>query len=314
MKAITLSVISAVILSCVPIACGAQTLEKIKYGDFNSWITRNIKESRVLGGNVKKVYAIGPTATMGSVPYQGSTASPWATSNVMARIMGVTKGSNAVYPEEREGHGKCARMCTEIEHCKAAGLVSMDVVVAGTIFLGKMQEPVKSTKNPYSKMEMGVPYTRRPQALVFDYKLVIPGTTRLYSSGFGAKKELPGADKAEALILLQRRWEDEDGNIYAKRVGTGRELIGKSTESWINGHKVAVHYGDAAAVYPLIPVERSYYARNRKGRLMPVHEVGWDSSDAVPTHMIILFSSGSGAPYTGTVGSEFCIDNVALQL
>lgn len=313
MKTLTLSAIS-LLLSLCNLNINAQTVEKIKYGDFDSWITRNIKESRVLGGKVKKVYAIGPSATLGSTPYNGSSASPWATSNVMARVMGVTKGSNAVYPEAREGHGRCARLCTEIEHCQAAGLISMDVVVAGTVFLGKMLEPIKSTKNPYSKMEMGVPYDHRPQALVFDYKLNIPGNNRLYSSGFGGKKELPGADKAEALILLQRRWEDEDGNIYAKRIGTGRELLGHSTTGWTNGHKVAIHYGEASSVYPLIAKGKSYYAYNRKGHMVPVQEVGWDAPDAAPTHLIVLFSSGSGAPYTGTIGSEFCIDNVGLQL
>lgn len=313
MKILTLSAILAAMLISASGAF-AQKTEKIKYGDFDSWITRNIEESKVLGGKTKKVYAIGPTATLGSVPYNGSAASPWATSNVMAKVMGVTKGSNAVYPEERPGHGKCARLCTEIENCKAAGLINMDVVVAGTVFLGKMAEPIKSTKNPYSKMEMGVPYTERPAALVFDYKLNIPGNSRLYSSGFGSKKELPGADKAEALILLQRRWEDEDGNLYARRVGTGRELLGNSTASWVNGHKVDIHYGNAASVYPIIPESRSYYAKNSKGRMVPVQEVGWDAPDAVPTHLIVLFSSGSGAPYTGTVGTEFCIDNVGLQL
>lgn len=313
MKNLTLSAIILLMALCgLPIK--AQSVEKIKYGDFDSWITRNIKESKVLGGKVKKVYAIGPEGVLGSTPYQGNPNSPWATSNVMAKVMGVTKGSNAVYPEPREGHGRCARLSTEIEHCQAAGLISMDVVVAGTVFLGKMIEPIKSTKNPYSKMEMGVPYNHRPEALVFDYKLNIPCNTRLYSSGFGSKKELPGADKAEALVLLQRRWEDEDGNIYAKRVGTGRELMGKSTAGWINGHKVAIHYGDASSVYPIIPKGRSYYAKNRKGRMMPVQEVGWDSPDAVPTHLIVLFSSGSGAPYTGTIGSEFCIDNVGLLI
>lgn len=313
MKNIALSLISAICLLCSPTLIQAQHVTKIKYGDFDSWITRNIKESRVLGGKVKKVYAIGPTAVLGSTPYTGNPASPWATSNVMAKVMGVTKGSNAVYPGVHEGHGKCARLCTEMEHCEAAGLVSMDVVVAGTVFLGNMIEPIKSTKNPYSKMEMGVPYTDRPVALVFDYKLEIPGNNRIYSSGFGSQKEMPGADKAEALILLQRRWEDEDGNIYAKRVGTGRELFGASTANWVNGHKVNIHYGDAASVYPLIPKGKSYYAKNRKGRMMPVQEVGWDAPDAAPTHMIVMFSSGSGAPYTGTLGTEFCIDDVGLM-
>lgn len=287
--------------------------EKIKFGDFNQWITRNIKESKVLGGNIKKVYAIGPTQTMGSTAYSGGAGgSQWATSNVMAKVMGVTKGSNAVYPADHPGHGKCAKLCTEFEHVKAAGLVNMDVVVAGTIFLGKMLEPISSTKNPYSKMEMGVPYTGRPTALSFDYSLKMPaGNTRIYSSGFGSKKTLQGADKAEVIVLLQRRWEDANGNLFATRVGTGHELYGNST-GWVSGHTVPIHYGNAQSVYPIIPKAKSYYARNSKGKMVPVQEVGWDNANSPVTHIILLFSSGSSDPYTGTIGTEFCIDNVAL--
>lgn len=314
MKTLKLATVAAFCITLSVSSAFGQTTEKIKHGDFNSWITRNIKESGVLGGNTKKVYAIGPTATLGSEPYHGSAASPWASSNVMAKVMGVTKASNAVFPVERPGNGKCAKLSTIIENCKAAGLINMDVVVTGTIFLGKMMEPIKSTKNPYSKMDMGVAYTGRPTALVFDYKLVMPeGGTRLYSSGFGKKKEIAGSDKAEALVLLQRRWEDEDGNLYAKRVGTGREYFAKSTPGWIDDHKVAIHYGSATKIYPLISQGKSYYATNSKGKMVPVKEVGWDSEDATPTHIIVVFSSGSSDPYTGTVGTEFYVDNVALE-
>ena len=62
----------------------------------------------------------------------------------------------------------------------------------------------------------------------------------------------------------------------------------------------------------LIPEEKSYCARNSKGKIVPVHEVGWDSPDATPTHILVMFSAGSGEPYVGTVGTEFLIDNVAL--
>ena len=36
----------------------ALRLEKINFGDFSNWVTRDIKESAVLGGKVKTVYAI----------------------------------------------------------------------------------------------------------------------------------------------------------------------------------------------------------------------------------------------------------------
>ena len=46
------------LFSCV--GASALTLEKIKFGDFSSWVTREITESKVIGGKTKTVYAIGP--------------------------------------------------------------------------------------------------------------------------------------------------------------------------------------------------------------------------------------------------------------
>lgn len=297
-----------------------QKVEPLPFGDFNSWVTREIKESRLIGGDVKKCYAIGPTRTItGDKPYTGTGGSPWATSNVMAKVMGITKVSNKVYPHDRGNGNKCAMLCTGMEHCQAIGIIDIDVVVAGTIFLGRMIEPIKSTSNPYQKMEMGIPFTGRPAALCYDYMLEIPANAvKTYSSGFGKKREIPGSDKAEVFIILQRRWEDSDGNLHAKRVGTGRELLGKSTGQWCNGHKLHVHYGDITGnpdyrpYMGLIKKEKSYYACNSKGKMVPVVEEGWDDSDATPTHLLVMFSSGSGEPYTGTIGTNFYVDNVAL--
>lgn len=299
----------------------ARELEPIALGNFNEWVTRNIKESHIIGGKTRKVYEIAPTRTInGDEPYANQGNSPWATSNVMAKVCGITKTSNAVYPDTREGSNLCAKLTTRLENCKAIGIINIDVVVAGTVFLGRMFEPIKSTSDPYSKMEMGIPFTKRPSALVYDYKLYIPENgTRLYSSGFGSKKTLPGSDKSEVFVYLQRRWEDKDGNIYAKRVGTGRELLSKTTPDWINGHRLEIHYGDiskASYFKPfmgLIPESKSYCAVNSKGKIVPVKEVGWDSDDATPTHIMVMFSAGSGEPYTGTIGTEFRIDNVALE-
>lgn len=306
-------------------ACGtgvhAQTVELIPFGDFNNWVTRNIKESAIIGGQHKTVYAIAPNRTIdGDEPYTNLGGSPWATSNVMAKVCGITKTSNAVFPEIRSGKDRCAKLTTRIENCKAIGIINIDVVVAGTMFLGQMFEPIKSTNDPYTKMEMGIPFTRRPKALVYDYRLTIPeGGTRLYSSGFGSKKTLPGSDKAEVFIYLQRRWEDADGNIYAKRVGTGRELLDKSTSGWVNGHRLPIHYGDITKepyyrdYMGLMANDKSYCARNSKGKIVPITEVGWDSPDAAPTHLMVMFSAGSGEPYVGTIGTEFLIDNASLE-
>ncbi len=310
-------------LACMlllPATAAAERVEPIKYGDFENWVTRNIHESAIIGGNVKKLYEIAPTATINeAVPYVPAGGSQWATSNILAKVAGITKGSNAVFPENRPGGGKACRMTTMMEQCKALGIINIDVLVAGSIFLGRFFEPVSSTKNPYSKMEMGVPFTQRPKALQFDYKVEMPSNSdRIYSSGFGKKKTIPGHDNAEVYIILQRRWEDADGNLFAKRVGTGREHFGASTPGWVNGHRLNVKYGDITSDpgykswMGLIPEEKSYYARNSKGKMVPVKEVGWDSPDATPTHLLVMASAGSGTAYIGTPGLTLSVDNFAL--
>ncbi|MDE6431538.1 MAG: PCMD domain-containing protein [Duncaniella sp.] len=297
----------------------AQDVERIKYGDFSHWVTRNLKESSVIGGKDKTIYEIGPTTTInGNKAYSNLGGSPWATSNVYAKVSGVVKTSNAVYPHERSAGNKCAKLCTQIETVKVLGLVNMNVMVAGSMFLGEMLEPITSTKNPYTKMEMGVPFNKRPSALVFDYKVDMPDVDyRIKSSGFGSKKKLPGRDQAVVFVYLQRRWEDAEGNIHAKRVGTGGEHFSSSTE-WINGSKLPIIYGDATAKGP-IPAylklrgkDNCYYAKNSKGRMVPVIEEGWDTPDAVPTHAVVMFSAGNGDPYIGTEGLTLYVDNVGF--
>lgn len=293
----------------------------LKYGDFNQWITRHIKESAVIGGKEKTVYAIGPEQVIdGDKPYSNLGGSPWATSNVMAKVAGVVKTSNAVYPATRSGNDRCAMLTTKMESVKVLGLVNMEVMVSGSIFLGEMIEPIKSTSDPYTKMEMGVPFTSRPNALVFDYKVDMPSAgIRTKSTGFSAKKTLQGRDKAMAYVMLQRRWEDADGNIHARRIGTGGELYDKSV-SWQNGHRIPITYGDASSIIkgnPYLALRSSKdvarYARNSKGKMVPVIEEGWDSADAQPTHVEVMFSAGSGEAFVGTEGLTIYVDNVGFE-
>lgn len=315
----------AILLVCQLLSAAASaqnaTIEPIPYGDFEQWVVRNIKESGVLGGKTRTLYEIAPDQTIdGAQVYTNLGGSPWATSNVYCRIMGITKCSNAVFRDERtERGGHCVKMCTVMEKVKAMGLINMSVMVSGSIFLGQMYEPISSTKSPYSKMEMGIPFTRRPDFLTFDYKLYVPEDGKLvYSSGFGSKKTLEGRDYAEVYILLQRRWEDEQGNLHALRVGTGRRRLADTTAGWVDGYRLPVWYGDITGregyeeYMGLLPEERSYYARNSKGKMVPVVEEGWDEPDAVPTHMLVMASSGCGVAYTGMEGMVLWLDNIAL--
>lgn len=300
----------------------AEQIVPIKYGDFENWITREIKESGIIGGKEKTVYAIGPNQTIkGSVAYTNKGGSPWASSNIMAKVMGVTKTSNAVFPDKHNG-GRCVKLTTMLDHVKAIGIINMDVLVSGTIFLGEMLEPIKSTKSPYSKMNMGIPFKQRPKFLQFDYRVVAPEGAPIYSSGFGKKKTLIGQkDYAEVFILLQRRWEDAKGNIHAARVGTGRERFGKTTTGWVNKHRIPIWYGDItkhAGYKPYMGLinskDKTYYAKNSKGKMVPIHEEKWDDANATPTHVVVMISSGCGTAYTGTVGMTLWVDNVSYVL
>ncbi len=314
------SILFALFSAAVVLPGVAQKIEKIKYGDFSSWVTRHLHESAVIGGNEKVVYEIGPTQTIeGNKPYSNTGGSPWATSNVYAKVSGVVKTSNAVYPHDRGGGNKCVKMCAQIESVKVLGLINMDVMVAGSIFLGRMFEPITSTKNPYGKMEMGIPFAKRPKALLFDFKVDMPATDfRIKSSGFGSKKQIPGHDDAVVFLFLQRRWEDKDGNIHAKRVGTAGKLFSKSS-GWVNGYKLPIIYGDASGDKSFAPYlrfrdgERAYYARNSKGKMTKIIEEGWDSPDVTPTHLVLMFSSGNGEAYVGTEGLTLYIDNVGFE-
>lgn len=299
-------------------AASALRLEPIKYADFSHWVKREITESKLLGGNTKNVYEVAPTRNVkGNVAYSNEGGSPWATSNVYAKVMGVVKASNTVTPAVINGN-KVAKMEAKMEHVKVLGLINMDVMVAGTIFLGKIDEPITSPKGPFSKMEMGIPYNKRPKALVYDFKVDMPASdTRIKSTGFSKKKTLPGRDNAEVYILLQKRWEDKNGNLYAQRVGTGRERYSKSIP-WTKGHQLPVHYGDISHQpwfkpwMGLLNGEKAYYAHNSKGKLVPVQETGWAPADAVPTHVLVMASSSCGEPYVGTEGLTLYIDNISF--
>ncbi len=299
-------------------AGGALRLEPIKYGDFSNWYTREIKESRIIGGKTKTVYEIAPKGhTTGNKPYTNLGGSPWATSNVYAKVAGVVKSSNAVSPAQINGN-TVAKVEAKMEEVKALGIINMDVMVAGTIFLGQLHEPVTNTKAPFAKMEMGMPYTKRPVALVFDYKVEMPATdTRVKSTGLSPKKTLRGRDQAEVYVLLQKRWEDADGKLYAKRVGTGRERYSKSIP-WTKGHQLKINYGDitkSPGYKPwmgLLNGKKAYYAKNSKGKMVPVEEVGWADADETPTHVLVMASSSCGEPFIGTEGIALYIDNVAF--
>ena len=302
---------------CSTAAIAQHKVEMLPFGDMDQWVNREIKESGIIGGHTKNVYAVGPTQTItGAKAYKNLGGSPWATSNVLAKVAGVVKTNTSVFPEER-GDGYCARLDTRMESVKVFGLVDITVLAAGSMFLGSVHEPIKGTKNPNKMLEMGIPFTKRPIALQFDYKVKMSDReNRSRATGFSKITDVAGKDFPAAILLLQKRWEDADGNIFAKRVGT-MVVRYYTTTDWHNNATYEILYGDITgnpaykAHMMRLQVEERY-ALNSKGESVPVHEVAWGEEGDEPTHMVLQFTSSHGGAYIGSPGNTFWVDNVKL--
>lgn len=290
-----------------------QRLEPVPYGDFEQWTTRNIKESAILGGNLTKVYVIAPEKTVaGAIPYDSKGVSPWASSNVLAVIKGITKTSTTVFPEKRDD-GRCARLDTKLVKCEVFGVFDISVLASGTIYLGKAMEPIKNINNPYSKMDIGIPFTERPKALMLDYKTKISAERMITKATGMSTKQYSGDDYCDVSVYLQKRWEDSHGNIYAERIATARKFIDKSTNGWVNNHRIAINYGDISSAQwfkSYMGLRKDFCAENSNGKMVPITEVGWADANEKPTHIILFISSGCHGAYVGALGNSFWIDNV----
>lgn len=287
------------------------------YGDMDNWIVREIHESGIIGGNTKWLYELGPSDTIvGNTAFRNMGGSPWATSNVMAKVAGVVKTNTSVFPEKR-GDGMCARMETRYESVKVFGLVDIEVIAAGSVFLGTVHEPIKGTKNPQAMLQSGVPFSKKPKALRFDYKVkAAPEKNRVRSTGFSRKSTVAEQDSLAVILLLQKRWEDAEGNVYSKRVGTMVQRYTESTPDWVNDATYPILYGNITSKpeykpYMRIQVEERY-TLNSKGKSVPIQEVGWAEPGEAPTHMVLQFTSSHGGAYIGSPGNTFWIDNVEL--
>ena len=312
------------LLTCLDLSAQENIIEQINsYGNFDRWCVREIQESGLIGGHTKYLYEFygSPSDTLrtGKTPYESPEGYPWRTNNVLAVVAGVVKTNNTVYPEKR-GDGYCARVETHIEEVKALGVVNMDVTCQGVMLVGSLPEPIKDTKSPMSKVDYGFPFTGKPRAVKLDYKADV-GHDVIRATGFSKKKNLGIPDWAEFTVVLQKRWEDEDGNVHALRVGTGIERIMEDVPQWKNGHEIKIHYGDITSE----PFYKEYmglktdpdlvwYTVNSKGRKVIVQEEGWADEDTKPNHMMIYFISSCGKAFYGGVGNTVWIDNVEVVM
>lgn len=242
--------------------------------------------------------------------------SPWGTSNVMAKVAGITKTNTSVFKEKR-GNGFCARLETRIESVKVFGIVNIAVLASGSIFLGDMKEPITGTKGAERNLNWGVPFTLRPKAIRYDYKTkIVEDKSRIKLTGFSKKSQIAGQDCAMMVLILQKRVEDSDGRIKATRIGTVAIKYDKTTPSWINGAVYEILYGDISK-HPsydetIMGLNSNMYAKNSRGESVRVEETGWDKLNETPTHIILQFTSSHGGAFIGSPGNTIWIDNVEL--
>ena len=326
MRRTTLSVLIALLLLfCFEVSYAQDSIVRMinDGGKFDSWCVREIEESTLIGGQTKYLYEFfgSPADTLktGKQPFSAPDGYLWRTNNVLAVVAGIVKTNNTVYPEKR-GDGYCARIETHIENVKALGVVNMDVTCQGALLVGSLPEPIRDTKSPMSKVFYGLPFNGRPRALQLDYKADV-GNETIRGTGFSKLKPMGYPDYAQIIVILQKRWEDADGNVHALRVGTGIERITRDVPEWVNGHKVIVHYGDITAE-PYFKEymglnndpETAFHALNSRGENVVVSEDGWADADAEPNHMIIHFISSCGKAFYGGVGNTLWVDNVSVLM
>ena len=298
-------------------------VEKInRVGRFDDWCVREVRESAIIGGNTKYLYEFfgdQDTLVTGKNPFVAPEDYLWRTNNVLAIVAGVVKTNNTVYPEKR-GDGYCARIETHIEEVKALGIVNMDVTCQGALLIGELPEPITTTKDPMAKVLYGLPFTGFPKALKLDFKADV-GHEVIRGTGFSRLKPMGYPDYAEITVILQKRWEDEEGNVHALRVGTGIERIMDDVPEWQNGHVIPVHYGDISdkSFYQehmglKTDPETAYHAMNSKGKNVVIQEDGWAEPGTRPTHMMVHFISSCGKAFYGGVGNTLWVDNVEIVM
>ena len=293
-----------------------------EFGRFDNWCVREVRESGIIGGQVKYLYEFygdRDTLVTGKTPFKAPEGYLWRTNNVLAIVAGVVKTNNTIFPEKR-GDGYCARIETHIEEVKALGIVNMDVTCQGALLIGVLPEPITTTKDPMAKVFYGIPFTGKPKAVRMDYKADV-GHEVIRGTGFSKLKPMGYPDYAEITVILQKRWEDEDGNVHALRVGTGIERIEVDAPQWVNGHEVKIHYGDITGQpfykdYMGLKTdpESAYHALNSKGKNVIIQEDGWADPGTEPTHFMLHILSSCGKAFYGGVGNTLWIDNVEVVM
>ncbi|MBV5314816.1 MAG: PCMD domain-containing protein [Prolixibacteraceae bacterium] len=287
---------------------------QLNYSSLDFWYARKVKESILLSGNTIELFGVGKVDSKSDFydTTLNDKKSPWATTNIYSKMV-LDIGNTRVFPEKRE-NGYCCRLETSIRKDNIAGL-KVEVLIAGTLFVGDLIEPIKSLKDPLKNVNQGVLFTRKPKAVKFDYKYKV-GNQRV--KAIYSTDPAEGNDKSEFCLILQKRWEDKNGNVFATRIGGARQFFIGTVKEWINDSTFPIYYGDIthlkeydAKTMGLIPGSGEVFVKNSQGKMVSLVETGWGKPNDVPTHLIFYFTSSyQGILYTGSTETVFWVDNI----
>jgi hypothetical protein len=289
---------------------------QLNYSSLDFWYARKVKESALLSGKTIELFGVGkvdPNSDFYNTSLKDDK-SPWSTTNIYSKMV-LDIGNTRVFPEKR-GNGYCCRLETKIRKDNIVGM-KVEVLIAGTLFVGEMIEPVKGVKDPLKNVNQGVPFNKKPKAVKFDYKYNVGN--KMVNAVYNVKP-VSGTDKADFALILQKRWEDKDGNVFATRIGGTRQFFTGLVSNWVNGALFPVTYGDPTHLpqydektMGLIPGVSEVYVKNSKNKMVPLVETGWGKPDDIPTHMIMYFTSSyQGVNFTGSTETVFWVDNIEL--
>jgi len=287
---------------------------QLNYSSLDFWFSRKVKESILLSGKTIDLFGVGKVDSKSDFydTKLKDQKSPWGTTNIYSKMV-LDLGNTRVYPEKR-GSGYCARLETGIRKDNIAGL-KVEVLIAGTLFVGELIEPVRGLKDPLKNVNQGIPFNKKPKAVRFDYKYRV-GNQRV--KAIYSVDPAEGTDKAEFCLILQKRWEDKNGNVFATRIGGARQFFTGKVDQWINGATFPVTYGDVtglpeydARTMGLIPSVGEVYVKNSQNEMVPLVETGWGKPEDTPTHLIFYFTSSyQGILYKGSPETVFWVDNI----
>ena len=291
-------------------------LGQLNYSSLDFWYVRKVKESALLSGKTIDLFGIGkvdPNSDFYDTTLK-DPKSPWGTTNIYSKMV-LDIANTRVFPEKR-GDGYCCRLETAIRKDNIVGM-KVEVLIAGTLFLGEIIEPIKSLKDPVKNSNQGVRFNKKPKAVKFDYKYNV-GKNRVNATY--NTKPVEGTDKAEFCLILQKRWEDKNGNVFATRIGGARQFFTGTVNQWVNGSIFPVTYGDITHLpeydpktMGLIPEVSEVYVKNSQNKMVPLVETGWGKSEDIPTHLILYYTSSyQGVEYIGSTETVFWVDNIEL--